>query len=159
MLALLVLPFLAQVIAMAIDELWFHRKRRLPRWERIGHPLDTLSVVSCFVWTIFAPFDSKTLAAYCLFSVASCLLVTKDEAVHAMHCTAKEHWLHAVLFLLHPMVLASAAILWAASRGLSPFGMNAAPARVALLCELAITSIAGIHQTLYWNLRWAHARS
>ena len=24
---------------------WFHRRRGLPRWERIGHPLDTLTIV------------------------------------------------------------------------------------------------------------------
>jgi hypothetical protein len=157
MLALLAAPFILQVIAMAIDELVFHRARGLPRWERIGHPLDTLSVIGCFAWTLFAPFEETALAAYGAFAVASCLLVTKDEPVHAVHCTAKEQWLHAVLFLLHPIVLASAAILWAASRDAAPawLPIGAHPARILLSCELAMTAIAGVHQTLYWNVRWA----
>jgi hypothetical protein len=158
MLALLLLPFVLQMVAMAIDELHFHRARGLPRWERIGHPLDTLSVIACLAWTLFAPFGRATLAAYGAFAVASCLLVTKDEAVHARHCTAREHWLHAVLFLLHPMVLACAAIVWAASRRVAPLAIAAKPARAVLLCELAITAIAGLHQTLFWNLRSSRRR-
>jgi 2-polyprenyl-6-hydroxyphenyl methylase/3-demethylubiquinone-9 3-methyltransferase len=46
--------------------------------------------------------------------VGSCLLVTKDEFVHHLGCTGGEHWIHAVLFLLHPAVLAATAWLWVA---------------------------------------------
>jgi 2-polyprenyl-6-hydroxyphenyl methylase/3-demethylubiquinone-9 3-methyltransferase len=38
--------------------------------------------------------------------------VTKDEAVHARLCGSGEHWLHALLFVLHPVVLAAFALLW-----------------------------------------------
>jgi hypothetical protein len=40
----LFIPFALQMCCMAVDEVHFHRQRGLPRWERLGHPLDTLTV-------------------------------------------------------------------------------------------------------------------
>ncbi len=40
----LFIPFALQTCCMAVDEVHFHRQRGLPRWERLGHPLDTLTV-------------------------------------------------------------------------------------------------------------------
>jgi len=28
---------------MGVDEFYFHRRRGLPRWERLAHPLDTMT--------------------------------------------------------------------------------------------------------------------
>ena len=39
------IPFLAQAIVISVDESVIHNRRDLPRWERSGHPLDTLSVL------------------------------------------------------------------------------------------------------------------
>ncbi len=50
--ALLLAPLAVQGIAMAVDELHFHRRRGLGRWERLGHPLDTLTVLACIGWTL-----------------------------------------------------------------------------------------------------------
>ncbi|HWU42647.1 MAG TPA: hypothetical protein VN132_04380, partial [Bdellovibrio sp.] len=38
---------------MLIDEFFFHHKRGLPRWERIGHPLDTITVLTCLLFLYF----------------------------------------------------------------------------------------------------------
>lgn len=46
----LFIPFPLQMICMAVDEAHFHRWRGLPRWERLGHSLDTLTVLACFMW-------------------------------------------------------------------------------------------------------------
>ena len=40
--------FGTQAALMMVDELHFHRRRGLPRWERIGHPLDTATVLVCY---------------------------------------------------------------------------------------------------------------
>ncbi len=106
-------PIVIQGLAMVVDEGWFHRNRELPRWERIGHPLDTLSIALCLGWLVLVRRgEPVALPVYVGLAIASTLFVTKDEAVHAKLCTAGEHWLHAILFVLHPIVLAAFAVLW-----------------------------------------------
>ncbi|HEY4831110.1 MAG TPA: hypothetical protein VIH61_00905 [Waddliaceae bacterium] len=105
-------PFLLQGIAILVDEIYFHRKRGLPAWERIGHPLDTLCLLICMSMIIFVPFSLFTLKIYGVLALFSCLMVTKDEFIHKHHCPWAENWLHALLFILHPITLACAALLW-----------------------------------------------
>lgn len=132
--------FALQGALMLVDELCFHRRRGLPLWERIGHPLDTSSVLACFaVALLFAP-TSPALEAYGALAVLSCVLITKDEFVHARHCTPTEHWLHALLFILHPLVLIGAALLWISGQ------------RAPLLVGACLTAAFGAYQALYWNL-------
>jgi hypothetical protein len=38
---LLLLPPIVQAITMFVDEFYFHFALGQPRWERMGHPLDT----------------------------------------------------------------------------------------------------------------------
>ena len=137
-------PIALQALAMLVDEFYFHRRRDLPRWERIGHPLDTLTIVACLVWLL----AGGGLTGYVVLAIASTLFVTKDEAVHTKHSSAGEHWLHAVLFALHPIVLAAFAYL--AWRGES----------TALKIQLAVTLGFFGYQVIYWNVwraRRAHA--
>jgi len=129
----ILLPLVLQGVAMAVDEGVFHRRRGLPRWERIGHPLDTATIALC----IIARLCGCSLAIYVALGVFSTLFVTKDEAVHAKLCTAGEHWLHSILFVLHPIVLAA---LWFASE------------RVAM-AQLAIVIAFATYQVIYWNQR------
>src|SRR6266511_3179227 len=107
----LFIPFTLQTFCMAVDEFYFHRRRGLPRWERLGHPLDTLTALACFVWLLSAAPSALSLSVYVCLSVFSCLFVTKDEPVHSKHCSPNEQWLHALLFSLHPLVLLSAGLL------------------------------------------------
>lgn len=138
-------PFLLQMLCMAADEFWFHRKRGLPRWERIGHPLDTLTVVVCLVWMLSVEPGTLTRGVYIALAVFSCLFVTKDEPVHRRYCSAAEQWLHAILFLLHPVVLAGAAFLWLER----PF--------LALICGLMVGF--AVYQFIFWNIVWPRNKS
>jgi hypothetical protein len=130
-----VLPFMLQGIFMAIDEFYFHRRRWLPRWERIGHPFDSFSVVLCYGYMIFVPTAQIRGEIYLCLAILSCILVTKDEFVHWQNCSAKELWLHAMLFILHPVTLYLA------------FQMQ--PSQ--LLPWFFIVGMFCIYQVFYWN--------
>ena len=144
---------------MAIDEFYFHRKRGLPRWERIGHPLDTLTVVLCLSWILCTRPDRQAVLVFAALAVFSCVFVTKDEPAHRRYCSAEEHWIHAVLFLLHPVVLADAAMLWpAVGRGPHAAVLWAVQfsgfERPFLLFSCALMVGFGIYQFVFWNLLW-----
>src|SRR5438105_1874665 len=106
------IPFLLQSVVILLDEGVFHYRRGLPLWERIGHPLDTLSLLICLGIVLFLPFNPTNLKIFGCFAVLSCLMVTKDEFVHKHHCSGSENWLHALLFILHPITLALAGMIW-----------------------------------------------
>jgi hypothetical protein len=157
-------PFILQMLCMAGDEFWFHRKRGLPRWERIGHPLDTLSVVLCMAWILSVPPDRRAALAFVALAVFSSIFVTKDEPVHRRLCSAAEQWVHAVLFLLHPVVLASAALLWPGIWSESPSQILSLVrfsgfehSFLASACALMIGF--GVYQFVFWNLPWHSKKS
>jgi hypothetical protein len=136
----LLLPALLQMLAMLADEGVCHRKRGLPLWERLGHPIDTLSVAACYGWLVASSPGSRALAIYIGLAAFSCLLVTKDEFVHARVCGALESWLHAILFVLHPIVfLAFGFIWWSRLDGW------------VVRAQLAATLMFCVYQLLYWN--------
>jgi hypothetical protein len=143
---------------MAIDELHFHRRRGLGAWERIGHPLDTLTFLACLVWVFLVRPTRAAVGGYVALAAVSCLFITKDEFVHAHRCSAGEHWLHALLFVLHPIALASVAVLWPglhASASAVPGWLEATvPVSPLLAVQLGITAAFFVYQTTYWNLRW-----
>jgi len=156
----LFIPFPLQMICMAVDEIHFHRRRGLPRWERLGHPLDTLTVLACFVWLLAAPPSAFSLNVYAGLSVFSCLFVTKDEPVHSKHCRSGEHWLHAILFILHPLVLLSAGLLWPAWRQQPlSFIHYTGFERNFLAVNTLLTLAFGLYQLIYWNFLWAPVTS
>lgn len=135
------IPIGLQGVAMVVDEGWFHRARGLPRWERIGHPLDTLTLVICLAWLVATtPASSMALPVYVGLAICSTLFVTKDEGVRAKLCGAGEQWLHSVLFVLHPIVLAAFGYLWWTGA-------------VGLLAgQLGLTIAFMAYQIIYWNL-------
>ena len=141
---ILLLPAALQGLAMFVDEFVFHRKRGLPRWERLGHPLDTLTTALCYCWLVFAPASRPhALGIYVALCAFSCLFITKDEFVHARLCEPLETWLHAILFVLHPIVFFSFGVLWHS-------GAHAWVSMGALGSTLGLLS----YQLLYWNW-WA----
>ena len=145
MLALLLLPAVLQALVMFVDEFVFHRRRGLPRWERLGHPLDTLTVASCYGWLVAVPATAPhAVGVYVGLCAFSCLFITKDELVHAKLCEPLETWLHAVLFVLHPIVFLGFGAIWAS-------GTEAWVLKGALLSTLALLA----YQFLYWNVRSA----
>jgi 2-polyprenyl-6-hydroxyphenyl methylase/3-demethylubiquinone-9 3-methyltransferase len=136
MLSACLVPVALQAAAMLVDEGWFHRRRELPRWERIGHPLDTLTIATCLGWLL----AGGGFGGYIGLAIASTLFVTKDEGVHAKLCGAGEQWLHAVLFALHPIVLAAFGYLaWSGHHGV-------------LVGQLVVTLAFMTYQVVYWNV-------
>jgi hypothetical protein len=152
------LPFGLQALVMLFDEGYFHLRRGLPRWERIGHPLDTLSVIACMAWVLFVPFSKGALGIYCAMAAFSCIFVTKDEFVHKEHCPASENWLHALLFTLHPITLTMAGFLWPVAQGLEVASWIEpwlAPTDIALpflRAQLCAMTLFMFYQILYWNV-------
>lgn len=138
------IPFCVQIFAMMFDEFYFHWKRGLPKWERIGHPLDTLSIVAAIGYIVVVPYSRSALLPYILLAILSCLLVTKDEWVHRKHCNGKEQWLHALLFLNHPLVLLAMGFLW----------QRQGSARSFLLIQFVMTILFCLYQIVYWNFIW-----
>jgi hypothetical protein len=134
-------PVLVQAAAMLADEGWCHRRRGLPRWERIGHPLDTLTTSLCYGWLVIArPTDPHALAVYVGLSLFSCLFITKDEFIHSRLCGPIETWLHAVLFVVHPIVLLCFGLAWMS--GMGPFLFQ---------FQFGLTLAFASYQILYWS--------
>lgn len=140
--ALLLIPIVVQALVMGVDEFYFHRRRGLPRWERWGHPLDTATVLACYAVALALPPTSTSLAIYVALAIGSCVFITKDEFVHAEHCSPIEQWLHALLFVLHPIVLAAAGLLWWTGQ-----------TRLLVLQAILIGAF-GLYQLVYWNVIW-----
>jgi hypothetical protein len=156
---LIFFPFLLQIVVICIDEYYFHLQRGLPRWERIGHPIDTLSVLSCMLYALWVPFSEVTFYGFLALAGVSCLLVTKDEFVHKHHCPAAEHWLHALLFVNHPIMLASVCAMWAVAQGAwVPGWLTWIDDRSLVNLFLGIQAVGiGLflaYQVIYWNFIW-----
>ncbi len=108
----------------------------MPRWERWGHPLDTIFLILPLSLLVFIP--TLPLWIYILTAAFSCLFITKDEWVHSQHCNAFENWLHAVLFVLHPLVLVFAWLVHLEQPAL-------------ILWMLPPMGIFLVYQLIYWN--------
>lgn len=148
---LIAIPFVMQGACMLVDEFHFHRKRGLGAWERLGHPLDTLTVLACFAWALTQTKSAQAIAVFAALALFSCVFVTKDEFVHARECGAAEHWLHGLLFVLHPIVLgATAAICWVPELALL---------KSMVYAQLLITASFFVYQVTYWNLIYDRART
>jgi len=153
------IPFALQGVAIGFDEFYFHLRRGLPRWERIGHPCDTATVLACFGFVMLVPYAPARLWAYGALALFSTFFVTKDEFVHAEVCTGAELWLHALLFALHPVVLALAACLWPIFGGAAPLvlpvGPDDAPSlRAAFAGQFSVIALFFVYQVVYWNGPW-----
>lgn len=162
---LLTLPFLVQAIVIGLDEYLFHLKRGLPRWERIGHPLDTLSVLLCLAYILFVPYSAETLKAYLALALFSCLFVTKDEFIHKQHCPASEQWLHSILFINHPVLLTAAGLMWPFLHGtdvphwLLRWLNQTEFFKGFIQFQTVFAAIFMVYQAVYWNFIWKHKRN
>ncbi|AKU98566.1 hypothetical protein AKJ09_05230 [Labilithrix luteola] len=152
----LLAPPLVQALAMVFDEFYFHRQRGLGAWERIGHPLDTMTVLACLAWILFVQPSQRAVEIYVVLAIVSCLFVTKDEFVHARRCSSAEQWLHALLFVLHPLTLASYGLMWPAihlgDSELPSFLRATRPLTTFVVGQSVLTTAFLLYQTIYWNL-------
>jgi hypothetical protein len=145
------IPFAVHSLAMLFDELWFHRRRGLPRWERWGHPADTLTVIACYAVALLKGNPGVYIAA----SSFSVLFVTKDEWIHARRCAGGEMWLHAFLFSMHPVLLALVGWFFYAPASAGGAGRGFFAAFIA--GQTGVTCVFLLFQILYWNGPWAKA--
>ena len=137
------IPVLVQGVVMTVDEFYCHRRREMRRWERVGHPLDTLTYLICFLFLLFVDPSSVTLTGYAALAIFSCLFITKDEWQHRELCTPFENWLHSLLFILHPVVLIAAGWMW---------WSRADDLRIVVGAMAVATALFGVFQVVYWNL-------
>lgn len=160
MIYLVLLPFALQAVCILFDEYYFHIKRGLPLWERIGHPIDTLSVIACLVFVLTVPYSSYTLKWYIALCGFSCLMVTKDEWVHKHHCPATEQWLHALLFVNHPIVLSAVGLIWYAMSGIAhpawiqQWLQHPEKLQTMLVGQCSFICLFFLYQVIYWNFIW-----
>ena len=107
----------AQAALMVADEWAFHRVRVLGKWESWGHVADSVAFASVLVLPALAAPEGAALGWYVAAGAASTVMVAKDQWIHARECTGSEHWVHALLFSLHPAVLIAVGALWARGEG------------------------------------------
>jgi hypothetical protein len=157
---LALIPFAAQAAAIFFDEAVFHVRRGLPKWERIGHPLDTFTVILCMGYVIWVPFSIVNLFIYVGLAIFSTIFITKDEFVHNTHCPATEQWLHALLFILHPITLICAGFIWPVAQGsvvtpwIAAWLNNPNALHLFLIGQFATMCLFMIYQIVFWNLIW-----
>ena len=157
---LILVPFAVQAIAIMLDEYVFHIKRGLPLWERIGHPIDTLSVLGCMAMILFVPYSAVALKWYIGLSLISCLMITKDEWVHKHHCPASEQWLHALLFVNHPIMLTCAGLIWYAipecadPNWVQSWLHQPQTLYQMLQMQTGVITLFFLYQVIYWNVLW-----
>ena len=137
---LLFTPFALQGVVMFIDEFYCHRLRGLPVWERVGHPLDTATLILCSGLCAFFPPTAFALKLYACCALFSCLFITKDEWIHQKLSSGFEQWLHSLLFVLHPINLIALALLW-----------SKAEASWFIKTELTTFCFFGLYQSIYWS--------
>jgi 2-polyprenyl-6-hydroxyphenyl methylase/3-demethylubiquinone-9 3-methyltransferase len=122
----------------------------------MGHALDTLVFLACLICPLLLAPEPANLRLYGMLAVLSCILITKDEFIHQRLCSGGEHWMHAVLFILHPIVLTATAFLWI-SVGTSPLNGIPAPslplARGMILLQVVLVAGFLVFQIAYWASR------
>ena len=138
----LYLPFIIQSMLMGYDEV-LHNKRGLGVWERLGHPLDTLTVFVPLSMIAMNDYTESRFTMYIILAVFSCLFITKDEFVHHRECSSIETWIHSVLFVLHPMIFLSSGILWKND-----------PDNFFLSLQPVLVGIYMLYQIVRWSFIW-----
>jgi hypothetical protein len=96
---------------LCLDEFYFHYRRGLPKWEIIGHPLDTLTILFGILFLKYRSYSEDNLKIYIIISFFSCIFVTKDELLHHKLCTTGEMWVHGLLLICHPIIFICAAYI------------------------------------------------
>ena len=142
MTTLLYLPFIIQGLLMGYDE-HLHKKRGLGAWERLGHPVDTLTVFAPLSLAATTDYTEDRLVIFIILSVFSSVFITKDEFIHTHECDARENWVHAMLFVLHPMIFICTGILW-----------KYHPEDHFLSLQPVLVIIFMMYQIFRWSLKW-----
>lgn len=108
-----------------------------------------MALIASLSIPLLLPHTQANLRLYCVLGVISCLLITKDEWIHAKACEWKELWLHSVLFIVHPALLILVAVSW---------GQDSSSIALHFMLEFQIVAmlIFSAYQVVYWSF-WAPA--
>lgn len=139
---LLYVPFILQGLIMFADE-ELHKQRGLSLWERLGHPLDTITVLVPLLLSCCVPYSEASASTFVVMAIFSCLFITKDEFIHAKVCSPIEHLFHALLFVLHPLVFLSTFLAWKSGGNID-----------FLVIQTSLSVLFLIYQILRWSIPW-----
>lgn len=124
---------------MLIDEFYFHHKRGLGKWESLGHPVDTLLFLVCFIYAAIIPYSALNEIDFVILSIISSLIITKDEFVHTKQSSVAENYLHALLFILHPLALIVLYKFWQTGE------------TIFINLQILVITAFMFYQIIYWN--------
>lgn len=153
---MLFLPLIIQASLMIFDEFYFHRRRGLPQWEIIGHPLDTLTVIAPLAFARSVIFSDQNALIYIALSTFSCIFIVKDELIHKNICSKAEMILHALLFIFHPLVFMSIFLFWQYGEA-HCLGFTISFNKIVSL-QLIVTSAFCLYQIFYWRFFYERPR-
>jgi len=151
---LLLLPLVEQGLAILVDEFYFHFARGLPRWEHLGHPLDTFTVLAPILWQGFSLQSHGNLTDYIV-------------PPHSRACSSSRMNSYMPMLARRPstsMPCSSSCIHWFLPRWpCSGLYITRPPERScgsnrfaawasALPIQAAILTLYMIYQDVYWNL-------
>jgi quinol-cytochrome oxidoreductase complex cytochrome b subunit len=150
--SLILAPFLIQGLAISFDEFYFHNKRGLGLWERLGHPLDTIALLICYIFIQnYAPTD-KNILIFISLCIFSSFLITKDEIVHNQECGPSEQWLHSILFIIHPITLIVLGLIW--SNKLIIRKEDLVLFNTFIKGQMIFIGLFLTYQIIYWSIPW-----
>ena len=96
----------------AADELVFHRKRGLHPTARWGHPTDLLLLAACAAYTLIVPYGDLTKIPFGILALFALISPLKDERLHAGKTDGSEQLVHAIRYMLQPLVIIMLGGLW-----------------------------------------------
>jgi hypothetical protein len=146
---LLAIPLLLQGGLMVFDEVFFHQQRGLPKWEILGHPLDTITVLMPLLHALLFDFNQVNIFIYILLVFFSCLFIVKDECIHKDLCSRGEMITHALLYIVHPMVFLSIFALW--QLGNQVILGSFITAKMLIILQLFLTCLFLLYQIIFWR--------
>ena len=86
------IPFALLGALMLFDEGYFHVRRGLPRWERIGHPVDSAVFMAALAWAAVCPAGGWSLVIFVALGLFSCVVITKDSDFYHSHLLHGKPW-------------------------------------------------------------------
>jgi hypothetical protein len=143
------LVWLGHGVLTLYDELWLHRRRRLGSWEARAHLAATALIVVLELGVFFLAPSPGRMFAYFVLAVASSLSITLEEKLHARVCPPIEHWVHALLFMLHPLALLTIGVCWQ-RLGKPLRELDGWPLGVLAVYTFGTLAFS-IYQALYWR--------
>ena len=100
-------------IAFTFDEYILNKKRNLSQKEINSALLDGILYLAAVALTIFTTFSENLGRVYIGLALLSCISVVKNEAIYPGNIPKIERITHAMLYVLHPLILYAFYISWA----------------------------------------------